>query len=80
MSGLSKFLWDLFKQYDNINILLTRNEETYDSNGRMQDLQEAIEIDMDIKETLLINSVEFKEFNVDNNTASRIFRYINNYL
>lgn len=80
MSGLSNFLWDLFKQYDNLNILLTRNEETYDPNGRMQDLKEAIEIDNDIKETLMVNSVPFKEFKVDNNTASRIFRYINNYL
>jgi len=80
MSGLSNFLWDLFKQYDNINILLTRNEETYDPNGRLQDLQEAIEIDNDIKETLTINSVDFKEFTVDNDTANRIFRYINNFL
>jgi hypothetical protein len=80
MSGLSKFLWDLFKQYDNMNILLTRNEETYDTNGRMQDLKEAIEIDNDIKETLTINSIKFKEFSVDNDTASRIFMYIKNNL
>jgi len=80
MSGLSKFLWSLFKQYDNINILLTRNNETYDPNGRMQDLNEAIEIDNDIKETLMINSVDFKEFSVDNNTAISIFNYIKNNL
>jgi hypothetical protein len=80
MSGLSKFLWNLFKQYDNINILLTRNDETYDPNGRMQDLKEAIEIDNDIKETLTINSVKFMEFSVDNNAANRIFNYIKNNL
>ena len=80
MSGLSKFLWNLFKQYNNINILLTRNNETYDPNGRMQDLNEAVEIDNDIKETLSINSVDFKEFSVDNNTANRIFNYIKNNL
>jgi len=80
MSGLSKFLWNLFKQYNNINILLTRNNETYDPNGRMQDLKEAIEIDNDIKETLTINSVDFKEFSVDNNTAISIFNYIKNNL
>mgnify|MGYP000394766843 CR=1 FL=1 len=50
MSGLSNFLWSLFKKYDNINILLKRNDETYDTNGRLQDLQEAQEIDEDIKE------------------------------
>jgi hypothetical protein len=75
-SGLSKFLWNLFKQYENINILLTRNNETYDPNGRLQDLQEAIEIDNDIRETLLVNSIPFAEFNVGINTTVDIFNYI----
>lgn len=75
-TGLSKFIWSLFKQYDNINILLTRNDETYDPNGRMQDLDEAREIDKDIKETLLINNIPFVEFLVNENTAVDIFRYI----
>jgi hypothetical protein len=68
MSGLSKFLWNLFRQYDNINILLTRNNETYDPNGRLQDLQEAQEIDGDI--------IPFVEFPVGTNTAVDIFKYI----
>ena len=76
MVGLSKFLWNLFGQYNNINILLTRNNETYDPNGRLQDLQEAQEIDNDIKTTLLINSISFREFSVGNNTAVDIFKYI----
>jgi hypothetical protein len=76
MTGLSKFLWNLFRQYDNINILLTRNNETYDQNGRLQDLHEAKEIDNDIKETLLVNSIPFVEFCVDTNTATDIFKYI----
>jgi hypothetical protein len=76
MSGLSKFIWELFKQYKNINILLTRNDETYDQNGRLQDLREAQEIDDDIKQTLLINSIPFVEFNVGTNTAVDIFKYI----
>jgi hypothetical protein len=76
MSGLSNFIWKLFKQYDNINILLTRNNESYDSNGRLQDLQEAIEIDNEIKETLLINNIPFVEFIVNTNTAVDIFKYI----
>ncbi len=75
-TGLSKFLWNLFNQYENINILLTRNDETYDPNGRLQDLQEAREIDKDIKETLLINSIPFIEFSVNTNTAVDIFNYI----
>lgn len=80
MTGFSNFLWNLFKQYDNINILLTRNEETYNPLGRMQDLNEAIEIDRDIKETLQVNNIPFKEFTLDNNTSNRIFTYITNYI
>jgi len=76
MSGLSNFLWTLFKQYDNINILLKRNDETYDTNGRLQDLREAIEIDNDIKETLDVNSIPYSEFIVNNNTALEIYEYL----
>ena len=76
MSFFDKFLWELFDQYDNINILLNRNNDTYDPNGRMQDLKEAQEIDADIKQTLLVNSIEFEEFEVNNNTARDIFNYI----
>ena len=75
-SGLSDFLWDLFKQYDNINILLTRNNDTYDPNGRIQNLEEAQEIDNDIKQTLLNNDIPFVEFIVNTNTAVDIFKYI----
>lgn len=76
VTGLSKFLWKLFDQYNNINILLTRNNETYDPTGRLQNLQEAQEIDTDIKETLEINSIPFTEFVVGTNTAVDIFNYI----
>jgi hypothetical protein len=76
MSKLSGFLWDLFKQYNNINILLTRNNDTYDPNGRLQDLKEAQEIDEDIKNTLVINNIPFTEFDVNTNTAVDIFNYI----
>ena len=76
MTGFSNFLWDLFKRYDNINILLNRNNDTYDPNGRLQNLQEAQEIDADIKETLLVNNIPFTEFTVCNNTSVDIFNYI----
>ncbi len=76
VTGLSKFLWKLFDQYNNINILLTRNNETYDPTGRLQNLQEAQEIDTDIKQTLEINSIPFTEFVVGTNTAVDIFNYI----
>lgn len=76
ISGLSNYIWSLFKQYDNINILLKRNNETYDPNGRIQDLEEAQEIDNDIEQTLLSNNIPFIEFSVNTNTAMDIFKYI----
>jgi hypothetical protein len=76
MSGLGNFLWKLFKQYDNINILLKRNDETYDTNGRLQDLQEAIEIDEDIKQTLGVNNIPYIEFSVHNDTPLEIYRFL----
>lgn len=80
MSGFGNFLWNLFKQYDNINILLTRNNETYDPNGRLQDLNEAREIDDDIKQTLEVNNIPFIEIKVDSEATSNIFRYITSQL
>jgi hypothetical protein len=76
MSGLSNFLWSLFKKYDNINILLKRNDETYDTNGRLQGLQEAQEIDEDIKQTLDVNNISYSEFSVHNDTPLEIYRYL----
>jgi hypothetical protein len=76
MSGLSNFLWGLFKRYDNINILLKRNDETYDTNGRLQGLQEAQEIDKDIKQTLDVNNILYSEFSVHNDTPLEIYRYL----
>lgn len=76
MTGLDNFIWNLFKQYDNINVVLKRNNETYDPNGRMQDLQEAQDIDKEIRQSLLVNSIPFTEFIVGTNTAVDIFNYI----
>jgi len=75
-SGLSDFLWGLFGQYDNINILLKRNDEIYDKNGRLQDLHEAKEIDNEIKKTLDFNNIYYTEFFVGPKTAVKIFKYI----
>ena len=76
MTGLSDFIWKLFKQYENINIVLKRNNETYDPNGRIQDLREAEEIDNDIKQTLDVNSIPYSEFFVHNDTPLEIYRYL----
>lgn len=73
------FVVTLFKKYNSLNILLTRNDATYDENGRFQNLQESKEIDDDIKQKLITHDIPFVEFNVNSNTASDIFSYIKQY-
>ena len=74
--SFDNFVINLFKKYNSLNILLTRNDDTYDENGRFQNLQESKDIDNDIKEKLLSNNLPFVEFSVDNNTPLDIFNYI----
>ena len=70
------FVWGLFKKYKSLNILLTRDDATYNENGRFQNLEESKEIDLEIKTTLLNNNVPFVEFSVNTNTPLEIFKYI----
>jgi hypothetical protein len=59
-----------------LNIVLTRNDETYDENGRFQNLEESKEIDEDIKQKLKDNNIPYVEFPVNDNTTLSIFNYI----
>lgn len=74
------FIWTLFKKYKSLNILLIRDETTYDENGRFQSLQESKKIDTEIKQILLDNNIPFVEFFVNDNTSDEIFKYIKNIL
>lgn len=71
------FILNLFKKYESLNILLTRNDSVYDENGRFQDLKEAKEIDDDIRNRLITNNIPFLEFPVHDKTHVDIFKYIN---
>jgi hypothetical protein len=70
------FILSLFKKYNSLNIFLNRNDETYDQNGRFQDLNESKQIDEEIKHKLLVNNIDFIEFNVNQETSLEIFNYI----
>lgn len=70
------FIIDLFKKYNSLNILLKRDDSTYDENGRFQNLQESKNIDQVIKTRLLGSGIPFVEFNVNVNTPVEIFNYI----
>ena len=71
-----QFIISLFKKYNSLNILLKRDDSTYDENGRFQDLQESKEIDNEIRQKLLDNDLPFVEFSVNTNTPMEIFKYI----
>lgn len=78
--SFDEFIWTLFKKYKSLNILLIRDETTYDENGRFQTLQESKKIDTEIKQTLLDNDIPFVEFFVNDNTPDEIFKYIKNII
>jgi hypothetical protein len=56
--------------------LLKRDDESYDENGRFQNLNESKEIDEEIKNKLITNNIPFIEFAISNNTPMEIFNYI----
>jgi hypothetical protein len=60
-----------FKMFDNINILLKRNNEIhpYDPEGRVQTYEEALEKDQQVKELLLKYDVPFIEVEVQRESA-----------
>lgn len=70
------FLLNLFKKYNSLNILLSRDDSSYNKNGRFQTLDESKLIDQDIKNNLLDNNIDFIEFFVKNDTPVEIFNYI----
>ena len=70
------FIFKLFKKYNNFNILLKRDDTTYDENGRFQNLSQSKEIDDVIKNRLDSHLIQYVEFSVGKNTSEDIFSYI----
>jgi pantothenate kinase-related protein Tda10 len=70
------FILNLFKKYNSLNILLRRDDSTYNQNGRFQDLTESKLIDEEIKNRLDEHGIEYVEFEVNSTTPQEIFKYI----
>jgi hypothetical protein len=68
------FIIDLFKKYDNINILLHRNDAGFQKDGRFQDLEESKRVDKELKELMVSNDIDFHEYPVDYNTVNAMYR------
>jgi len=57
-----KLVYDQFKSLDNINILLERGDDEYESHGRIQNEMNAKEIDERLKEILTDYSIPYYRF------------------
>jgi len=68
------FVMDLFKKYDNINILLHRNDADYQKEGRFQDLEESKRVDKELKEIMVSNDIEYHEYPVGYSTVNSIYK------
>ena len=54
-----QYFFESFNQFENVNWVITRNKE-YNSKGRLQSLDEAVQLDADIHNFLLKNWVDYK--------------------
>jgi len=67
----------LFKTYNNLNIFLERNEELeYQEVGRYQDFNGAKQCDVQIKNMLIENDIDFISIKVGNDASENILREI----
>ena len=67
------FVMSLFKGYDNINIMLDRNDQQYQRVGRIQDLVESVEVDNELRDILDTNNIKYKSYYVHNGTTQKVF-------
>ena len=71
-----KLVVDLHKKYDNINILLDRAESDYQSEERFQDIDQSLELDRLIKESLIKYDEPFHTVKVGKNTVKEILKML----
>jgi hypothetical protein len=74
--SFDSFILNLFKKYNNFNVLLTRDDSTFNQNGRFQNLSESKKIDESIESRLNNNNIPHVQFSVSKTTSEEIFEYI----
>lgn len=76
--SFDNFILNLFKKYNSLNILLIRDDKTYNENGRFQNLNEAKDIDQQIRKKLSDNDIPFIEFKIESDITEKILNHIKN--
>lgn len=74
--SFDKMVLDIYNQYDNINIVLKRSEGNHNNNERYQNLEESIELDTVIENSLINNNLPYHTVNVNGNTVKNILKLI----
>ena len=67
-----KLLIEINNKYDNINILLDRTKGIHNDIERYQNLEESIELDREIENTLIQHSLPYHKIKVDDQTVNNI--------
>mgnify|MGYP003312286977 FL=1 len=68
----NKLLIEINNKYDNINILLDRTKGIHNDIERYQNLEESIELDGEIENTLIQHSLPYHKIKVDDQTVNNI--------
>ena len=74
--SFDKMLLDVFNKYDNINIVLKRTDGNHNENERYQNLEESIDLDISIENSLIKNNIPYHLVKVGENTVDEILTII----
>jgi len=75
--SFDKMLLDVFNKYDNINIVLKRTDGNHNEDERYQNLEESIDLDISIENSLIKNNIPYHLVKVGENTVDEILTIIN---
>ena len=75
-----KYIINFFSKFENIVIFLERGDFEYEKEGRLQNENEAKQIDEQLKKLLMEKEIKYKIFksNIDNEEINNIINYIIN--
>ena len=79
-SNFDNMILDMHNDYDNINILLKRSEGNHNEKERYQNLEQSMEIDNLIEESLILHNIEYQTVEVGEDTLEKVYNIIKKVL
>lgn len=71
------FILALHNRYDNLNIVLKRDDSRFEDKGRYQNLEQSKDLDNRIKNVLISNNLPFEEFLTGSDSIKNILKLLN---